>query len=103
MAAGYGGMKRVTSTYLRLVVLMVAGAVAQARHVRLDAAGAQHLARLVGGRRQQGRAFRDARRRGGGGDGAHARARRHQFGQHRAANGQRLPFPVKTPGQAWRL
>ena len=75
------------------------GAVAQAADMRLQAAGADHFARLVRRCRDQRRACRNA---GVGGrlfgDLADHGAGRDQFRQHVARHCERLPFPVMRRG-----
>ena len=71
------------------------GAVAEAADVRLQTARADHFARFVRGRGDEGQPDRDAGRFGGRGrDLAQRCALRDQFGQHGGIHRHGLPFPV---------
>ena len=77
------------------------GAVGQAGALRRQAAGAEHLAGLVGGAGDQWQALGDARvLRGGGAHRAQARAGGDELRQHVAPDRQHLPFPVPGMGPA---
>ena len=74
------------------------GAEREVRGVGLERAAAEHLARLVGGGGDQRQARGQAELGGrGGGERAEPRSRRHEPGQLRAADRERLPVPFARP------